>query len=97
MNEEVPVIENSSYCSKLKPTNILIKSDYGQPIVLPSLIGCSELFKGIVAGDTINGEYKGKDLFSFVPRSKLIISINNEMTLDIYTTGATGCHHLCSE
>lgn len=38
--------------------------------------GCEEKFKKIVAGDSIQDSYKGKDLITFVPRAKMILACN---------------------
>ena len=39
--------------------------------------GAEDVFKQIVAGDTITDSFKGKDRISFVPRAKMFIACNN--------------------
>ena len=44
-----------------------------------SIAGAESVFKQIVAGDTVSSCYKGKDMISFRPRSKLFIACNEYM------------------
>lgn len=49
--------------------------------------GAESIFKQIVGGDSISSCYKGKDMISFVPRSKLFIACNEYMRSKDTTEG----------
>jgi putative DNA primase/helicase len=42
--------------------------------------GTGSFFKAIVAGDTISGCFKGKDLFDFKPRCKMVFAANSMLS-----------------
>ena len=52
-----------------------------------NIAGAESVFKQIVAGDMVSSCYKGKDMISFRPRSKLFIACNEYMKSKRYDRG----------
>lgn len=54
-----------------------------------------DIFKGIVSGDTLSGEYKGRDIFSFQCKTKLLFAGNIMPPIAEMETGQAFLSRLC--
>lgn len=71
---DISNLNRSFYTIKLKDSLLNISSE-----AKDSLFGSEEKLKQVISGETIEDSYKNQDRISFTPRSKFIISANNDI------------------
>lgn len=77
--ENVSNIEMSAFAKDFQVIHLMNSLINISSETKSNIAGAESVFKQIVAGDSVSSCYKGKDMISFRPRSKLFIACNEYM------------------